>query len=831
MKLAWTLALRDLRGGLGSLRLLAICLFLGVAAIAGIGSLTGAMTAELASQGRTYLGGDIKITLSQRRATPQELAVIQRLGRVSESAKLNAMISRADGGGATLAALKAVDDRYPLFGVLATTTEPRVAPPAGASVLLDPALAGRIGVKRGDRVRIGAATLRVAGLIAHEPDVLGEGFRFAPAAIIGMDALKATGLVQPGSLYDWRYRLLLPAGRDAATTTDALTKAHAEAGWRVQDSRDGAPSLRRSIGRIGQFLTLVGLASLLIAGIGVGNGVSAYLAGKRAGIATLKTLGASSTLIGRVYLLQIALVACATIAAAVIIGAFVPALVSALAGSALPVPPRLGIYPLPLATAALYGLLVAIAFAAPPLAAARRVGAASLFRGAVETDLRIDWRVVILAAAAIVAAAVLAIVTSRDPLFAAGVLGAAALLVLALALLGYGVRRLASRLPRPRRPLLRLAIANLHSPAAQTDRLVVALGLGLTLFTTLAVIQTSLSAQLRNTVPARAPSFFVLDIPNDGLPAFRSLIARIAPGDSLVTVPSLRGPVVALNDQRVADMKRPPEGAWILRGDRGLTFARDLPAGNRITAGRWWPADYSGPPLVSMDAEAGDILGLKVGDNVTVSALGVEVSARIASFREIDWSTMGFNFVLVFSPGTFDGAPFNHMATLTVPEGREAQVNQAVAEAFPSSSLIRVKDVIATVSTLFGQLATAVAAASSVAIAAGIAVLVGAIVAARQARIYDAVLLKLLGATRRQVLTVQGIEYLLLSGIVAAIALAAGTAAGWYVIARVFDLPFAPDWPIVIATLVSGMAIILAIGLLGSLPALAARPARALRSL
>lgn len=829
MRLAWRLALRDLRGGLGGLRLLAVCLFLGVAAIAGIGSLSSALTGALATQGRAFLGGDIAVSLSQRRATPAEYGAIARLGTISESAKLNAMVARADGARATLAALKAVDVRYPLVGKL--TLAPGALPARPGGIALDPALAGRLGVRVGDMVRVGEAALTVTGLIADEPDKIGEGFRLAPPAMIDMSALAATGLIQPGSLYDWRYRIATRPGIDAAAEATRLKEGFRESRWRVQDSSDGAPGARRSIERIGQFLTLVALTALVIAGIGVGNGVGAYLDGKRGAIATLKTLGADSRLIVRIFLIEIALVSVAAIGLALVLGALVPAIVAAVAGSALPVPPRIGLYPGPLLQAAAFGALVAFAFALPPLARARRIGATALFRGAVEGRGRIAVPVLAGAGGALAAAAALAIFTARDPGFAASVLGAAAGLVLLLGLLALGIRAIAARMPRSRRPLLRLAIANLHAPAAQTDRLVLALGLGLTLFVTLAVIQSNLAGALRSTVPQRAPSFFVLDVPADGIDRFGEVVRGAAPGADIRSVPSLRGPVVALNDRRVADMKTIPEGAWILRGDRGLTFGADLPAGNRITAGRWWARDYAGPPLVSMDAEAGRLLGLKIGDSITVSALGVELPAKIASFREIDWGTMGFNFVLIFSPHAFDGAPFNYMATVTVPAAREAAVNGAVTRAFPSSSLIRVGDVIATVGALFGQLATAVAAAAAVAIVAGIAVLVGAVLAARQARVYDAVLLKLLGATRRQILLVQATEYALLAIIVALVALGIGATAGWYVVTILFELPWAPDWGVVLATLAIGTGVILVIGLLGSLPALAARPARALRSL
>ncbi|TAK07891.1 MAG: FtsX-like permease family protein, partial [Rhizorhabdus sp.] len=296
-------------------------------------------------------------------------------------------------------------------------------------------------------------------------------------------------------------------------------------------------------------------------------------------------------------------------------------------------------------------------------------------------------------------------------------------------------------------------------------------------------------------------------------------------------VPSLRGSVVAVRGIRVTDMKPVPKGAWILNGDRSITYAATLPEGNELLSGQWWPADYAGPPLVSIEEQAAKALDLKPGDAMTFSVLGVEMEARVASIRRVNWETMGFNFGIIFAPGSLEGAPHSYMATIALPDPREAAVNKAVIGGFPSVSLIRVKDVVGQISTIFGQLSTAIRAAASVTLAAGIAVLVGAIAASRRARLYDAVLLKLLGASRRQILLAQAIEYALLALVVAALALAAGTAAGWYVATQIFDLKWATDWPTVFATLAIGAIGTLGIGLIGSLPVLAARPAAALRSL
>jgi putative ABC transport system permease protein len=831
VKAAWALALRDMRGGLKGLRLLIICLFLGVAGLAGVGSLSRAITAELDSRGREILGGDIEMRVAQREAAPDERAAFVRQGAVSETIRLRAMASRADAAAAVLAELKSVDDRWPLYGALRLEPGALTSRPAGLDAMIAPALAERLSLRIGDRVRVGETSFRVVGLIAEEPDRVGEGFTLGPSILVSREGLAATRLVQPGSLFTARYRIRLPADRDAHAIAEQLGERFHDANWEVTDRTNAARGLRRLVDQLGQFLTLVGLTALVVAGIGVGNGVASWLDQRRPGIATLKILGASSATIFRIYLIQVAIVSTGAILAGLAVGAAVPAIVGQLAGDALPVAPKFAVFPLPLLISAVYGLLAALLFSLSPLARAGQVSPAAIFRARIEPLGWPRWRVLLPMLGAGLGIALLAIATARQPMLSAGFLAATAGIFALLGAIGWLVRRGARALPRPRRPLLRLAIANLHRPAAQTDRLIVALGLGLTLFVVLAVVQTSLTHQIEKTVPAVAPSFFALDVPSEDIDRFRSTVLARAPEARIDSVPSLRGSVVAVRGVRVTDMKPVPKGAWILNGDRGLTYSTRLAEGNEIVAGKWWPADYAGPPLISVEEQAAKALDLKPGDRMTLSVLGVEIETTVASIRRVNWETMGFNFGIVFAPGALEGAPHSYMATIAIPDAREAAVNRAVIAGFPSVSLIRVKDVVEQVSSIFGQLATAIRAAASVALAAGVAVLVGAVAASRRARLYDAVLLKLLGASRRQILTAQAIEYALLAAVIALLALAAGTAAGWYVVTRIFELAWAPDWPIVLGTLAAGALGTLGIGLLGSLPVLAARPAAALRSL
>jgi len=828
---AWRLARRELDWRFRGLRLLVACLFLGVAALAAIGSLADAVGGELAARGASILGGDVEFATSQRLADPVERVAMARIGRVSETVRMQANALTATKGAGAPIQLKAVDRVYPLYGSVRLTDGRSVpAPPAGQAWIA-PALADRLGVQRGGSIRIGGAVFTVGGIIADEPDRLGEGFTLGPVALVPIADLPATGLIQPGSLFEAKYRVRMPVDRDPAAIAAAFRERFPAGGWHAKTRDRASPGASRFVDRMGEFLTLVGLAALAIAGIGVGNGVGSFLAGRRGNIATLKVLGATSGDIARIYAIEIAIAAAIGIVGGVIVGAAVVPLLIAGLGSVLPIAADVSIEPWPLLRAASYGTLIALAFAAPPLAAAGRTSAAGLLRGALAPLRSPSWRGRLVALAAGVAAIGLAIGSSRQPGLAAMFLAAVAGTLLLLAGLGRVVRLVAARMPRPRRPLLRLALTALYRPGARTEALVVALGLGLTLFVLLAAIRTSIDANIATTVPARAPALFALDVPRPREAEFRRVVTSVAPQAEIRTVPILRGTITAYRDIRVADLKTLPEGAWALRGERGLTYASTIPEGSTLVAGRWWPTDYAGPPLVSVDERLAQALDLKLGDAISVSLLGVERTARIASFRRIEWDTLGFNFVLVFSPNTLADAPHNLAATIDLPKGSEDAVTRALLHPFPSVSVIEVRGVLAQVRDLVGQVATAIAAAASVAIAAGIAVLIGAIAAAREARTYDAVVLRMLGATRMQLLGGQMIEYLLLGSIVALVAIGLGLAGAWYVVVELFSFTWAPDPAIVAVTVVAGLGVTVAIGLAGAWPILSARPARALRQI
>ena len=387
MRIAARFALRELRGGLRGFGIFLACIVLGVATIAGVASVARGMTEGIAREGRSILGGDIAVRLLQRQANPAERAYLDRLGTLSEVATLRAIARRADGDGQALVELKAVDDAYPLVGAVsvegggdAKTLLGKTDGDFGA--LAEAEFLTRAGVEVGDTLKLGNTEIVLRGVIASEPDRLSDGFSIGPRLMVSRDVLDATGLVQPGSLTNWNYRILLPGKPDdaaVAAIADRVTKDFPDSAWRVRTRADAAPSLSHNIERFAEFLTLIGLTALVVGGVGVANAVSSYLDGKRDVIATLKCLGAPAGLPVAVYLIEIMLIAGLGIVIGLVVGAIIPFVAGSLFARLVPIAIA-GFYPPDLGMAAAYGLLTALTFALYPLGRSREVSPTALFR-------------------------------------------------------------------------------------------------------------------------------------------------------------------------------------------------------------------------------------------------------------------------------------------------------------------------------------------------------------------------------------------------------------------------------------------------------------------
>jgi putative ABC transport system permease protein len=849
-------ALRDLRGGLRGFYVFIACIALGVMAIAGVNSFASSLADGIAREGRTILGGDVAFTLIHREADAAERAFLDRSGIVSAAGTMRAMArtlseskdarERADGGGTALVEIKAVDGAYPLFGTVrldpALSLADALVPRDGVyGAAADPLLLARLGLTLPARITIGAATIEIRAALASEPDRLSAGgFGLGPRLLIGADALHATGLIQPGSQVRWHYRVRL-AANDAGDSavqrvTAAATAQVPDAGWEVRSRSNASPALERNIERFTQYLTLVGLTALLIGGVGVANAIRGLLDRKRDVIATMKALGASGRDVFTIYLTQAMTLALIGAIPGLMLGAALPFLIAHLFGAMLPLPlaPRLHFDDLALAL--LYGLLTALAFAIWPLGRVHDVSVSALFRDEVAPERR--WPRFIYVALTVLAVAVLAALAVKlayDQRIAAIFVIAAAGVFVSLRLVASLVMAVARRVPRPRSTVLRLAVANIHRPGALTTSVVLSLGLGLALLVTVIEVDGNLRRQFIAALPAQAPAFFFLDIQSADAARFDEFIKTHAPGATLERVPMLRGRIVSAKGVRAEDIRVPASQNWVLQSDRGITYSDTIPAGSRVTEGEWWKPDYAGPPLVSFERRVASALGLAVGDPVVVNVLGRNIEARVANTRTLDWQSLGINFAMVFAPASLRGAPHTYIATLTYPAGSTAAAEvallKAAADAFPAITTVRVREAIDSVGGVVTSLVSALRGASALTLLIAVLVLGGALAAGHRHRVYDAVVLKTLGATRGTLLAAYVLEYLMIGLAAAVVGVASGTVAAAFVVARVMNLPFiwlpGPD----LAAAAGAVAVTVALGLIGTFHALGQKPAPVLRSL
>jgi putative ABC transport system permease protein len=834
--LSLRLARRELRGGLRGFGIFLACLTLGVAAIAGVGSLAAAVNAGLRGDARTVLGGDVEFHLVNRAATAEQRAAMASGGAVAQIAEMRAMARTEDGSKRNLIELKAIDAAYPLYGAV------ELAPAIGLDAALaktdgrwgavvDAALLPRLGVHLGDVIRVGDGAFEIRAVLTREPDFGSNFLVFGPRVMVSLDGLAAAGLLQPGALISQSYRVRLAPGVALPEFLSTMNEQFPDAGWRVRDYTNATPAIERFLDRVTLFMTLVGLTALLVGGVGIGNAVRGYLAGRTATIATLKCLGAPATLVFRLYLAQIMVLAAGGILLGLVIGGLAPIGLARLIADELPVAARIGLYPVPLAIAAAYGLLVTVAFSLWPLGRAREVPAASLFRDLVAPEQRLP-RLAILAAiaAAGIALAALAVLTAPDRNIAGWFVVGAVATLLVFRLAASAVMAAARRVGRVRRPGLRLALANLHRPGATTGSVVLSLGIGLTVLIAIALVEGNLQREVQEALPQAAPSYFFIDIQPDQVAGFDRLMASIPGISGFERVPSLRGRITQINGVPVEQVKVASGAQWALNSERGLTYAAQPPKGSRIVAGDWWPADYQGPPLVSFDSNLAQGMGLHVGDTLTVNLLGREIEARIANLRSIDWTSLGINFAIVFAPGTLEAAPQTEIATARTTPDSETTLEQRVTDQFPNVTAIHVKDALDAIARILGQIAAAVRVTAAITLLAGTLVLAGAVAAGHRRRVYDAVVLKVLGATRGDVTRIFAVEYGLLGVITATIAAAIGSAVAYLLLTRVMhgDWVFLPL--VVLSTGLLATILTLVIGYAGTWRALGVKSAPLLRN-
>ncbi len=838
LRMASRFARREMRGGLRGFRLFLACLALGVAAIAAVGSVRSAIEGGLQREGAALLGGTAELDFTYRFATLDERAWIDaRSPQVSEIVEFRSMAVVGDGAEAVraLTQVKGVDDLYPLVGTMVLDPEmpleTALADKNGSpGAVMERALSDRLGMVPGDTFMLGTKEFHLSAVILREPDSAASGFALGPRTLLRTDSLDGAGLLTPGTLYNSKYRMLLPPDTDLDQLKRAATSRFENSGMRWTDARNGAPGVSRFVERLTAFLVLVGLSGLAVGGVGVSAAVRSYLNGKTEVIAILRALGADRATIFQTYFIQIGLLSLLGVAIGVVIGAVAPLIFAPLISARLPIPAAFAIYPQPLAEAAMYGLLTAFAFTLWPLARSENIRAATLFRDAWEGAARFPApRYIVVVALTVVLLVGLAGWFNGSWRLTLWTLGGIAAALFILTLAAVLIRFLAQRAAILARgyPQLRWALTAIGGNGEGAGAVVLSLGLGLSVLAAVGQIDGNLRQAISGNLPDVAPSYFFVDIQKDQIDGYTQRLKNDPAVSRIDSAPMLRGVVTEINGRPAKDVAG---DHWVVRGDRGVTYAASPGNDAVITAGQWWAPGYDGPPLISFAAEEAEEIGLVLGDTLTINVLGRDITGTIASFQEVDFSTAGIGFILTMNPSALAGAPHTFISTVYAEPEAEAAILRDLATAYPNITAIRVRDAIDRVASVLSGLAAATSYGAAATLLTGFLVLIGAAAAGADARRYEAALLKTLGASRRAIAS----SFLLRAGLLGLfagfVALLAGILGGWAVSRFVMETDFNVIWPSALLIVIGGTAASVLASLGFALKALNARPAQVLRA-
>lgn len=826
LTLAWRQLRRDLAAG--DVRILIAALVLAVLAVTAVGFVTDRAERALAIEANRLLGGDAVV----RADTPiagavREAADASELQR-TETMELQTMI-RA-GERLQLGDLRALGAGFPLRGSFRILEANGVEHDAGdvparGTVWMSRAGADTLGARLGDEIALGDAHFRLAAMVVQEPDAALDYFNVAPKVFLNLADVNSTGLVQEGSRI--RYRLVVAGPAAAVEQFIATARSELGRGQRLETISDARPEIRSALDRAGRFLGLAALVSVVLAAVAVAMAARRHSARHLSGTAVMRCLGASQrTLVG----IQVGELMMLGVVASTIGVALAFALQWAIGGwlaQAL----KLSIPPagwLPALQGYGVGLVVLMAFGAPPVLALRRVPALRVLRRDLDPTEPSAWLVAI--AGLVGLAALLWWKAGSAALGLSMLVGIVATLAVLAALawlLIVVVRRLRSRL----RGSLRYGLANVSRRAGASIAQVSALGLGLMALLLLTFVRTDLLDRWQLALAADAPNRFIVNVQDDQVDDVRAFIAQ--QGVAAPTLyPMIRGRLVAHNDKPVTGKDYAEQGERAQRlaeREFNLSVADHLRDDNRVTAGTFWKGRPA-KPEVSVEEEFAGRLGWKIGDRVSFDIAGQPFAATITSLRSVDWESFRPNFFVIASPGALDGFPASHITAVSVPPQR-TRFTADLVERFPNLSVVDIDAVLKQVRSMADQVSTVVEVVFYFSLVAGLLVLMAAVSASQDERLLEGGVMRAIGGSRRQLRLAQASEFAaigLLSGLTAAIA--ASVLAG-VVATRVFDLPWEPDWRLAAVGAVVGVLAALLAGLFATRRVLDAPPSVTLREL
>jgi putative ABC transport system permease protein len=794
LKMAW----RDSRASRRRLAFVALSVVLGIAALVSIGSFADNLQHTVATQTKALVGADLTVT-SRQPFSADALACFRTFGgEQAGETGLNTMVDFPAAGHRRLVQVRAIDGAFPFYGDLVTAPGGAMQTlAAGRRALLEETLLIQFGVRAGDTVSIGGMPFTVAGALKKIPGASAAVATFSPRVFVSMASLRATGLLQRRGFVTYREHFKLPPTVDPAAVVRELKERFRAERWRFTTVADRRRDLGRSLENVYSFIGLVGFVALFLGAVGVAGAMHGYVRQKIATVAVLRCLGASARTSFAIYLVQGCGIGLSAAGVGAALGVAVQWTLPAVLRGLLPFAVEVLVSWPAVGQGALAGFVICLLFTLLPLLAVRRVSPLLALRSAQGQPAKSDpWRLAVYGG---IAVAVLGFAVWQAGSWRTGAGFALALAAGFGALAGlarvvtWAARRFA---PRRRLPYVwRQGLANLHRPNNRTALLLLSLGLGTFLMLTLVLTRQTLVAKILGLGEGARPNLMFFDIQDDQVEGVASLAA--ANGMALLAeAPIVTMKLATLKGRAVDEILRDGKSgipAWTLRREYRSTYRSELSDTEKVVAGRFVGRVPAGAARVPVSVEAGlaKDLQVRLGDELGFDIQGVTVTAYVASLREVEWQRLQPNFFIVFPEGVLEAAPKTfvtavHADTPTA----SANLQRAVGQAFPSVSAIDLALILETVTGILTKVSFVVTFMAAFTVATGVIVLVGAVLAGRFQRLRETVLLRTLGATRRQLRQIQWVEYTVLGGLAAVTGGGLAVAANALLAAFVFKAPF-----------------------------------------
>ena len=790
------LSLRELKGSFNEFKIVMISIFLGVFIITAVGSLSKNLKHEINNKSSELLGGDFELSTTYQEFPIKIKEWLEKNGKTSLIVELRTMLTSNQSVGLKrrIVELKAVDQNWPLKGV------PIIVPNKSINkslkmndnnngALIDASLKNQLEIKVGDVLQLGKTKIQINGIIKKEPDRMFSFATFGSRLLISNATLKASGLVIPGSLVKYKIKFI-PNNKNIDLSF--LNKFVQGTNISIKNIKNSTNNFNSFIDKTSLFISLVGLITLLISGVGISNGVKGYLIKKIKNIAIFKALGAQNSIVFKIYFFQIIFIFLISIIPALIAGISIPFLLKTLISDSFLSTFEPFIFWEPIIISFLFGLIVCILFTIIPISKTYEIKPIQLLRLSAHHSLNnYSKKISALLLILIFALCFLIFKLTNDIKLSVYIFGVVLISFLILKgmtnLFFLSFRKLKFKIGS----LLEIARKSLIRPDTFAKSIVISFSIGLALLITLNIIEESLEHKIANTINKQAPNYFLIDIQPNQINQVKALTAEFIGEDSLNAQPMLRGRVTAINNLKVENLKINKDVNWVLKRDRAFSWSNKIPKNVNIISGEWWPNDYTGPLLLSIGDKVAKGLNVKIGDKIQFNILGRNFEAEIFNTREIIWQNMDINFIFILSKNKIQNAPHSWIATTT---NTNKEMNNALIEKivsnFSNISSVSVEETYVAIKSILNLLITIVNSIAFITLLSGVIVLAGILNVSKKDKLYEVAIFKILGARPKKIIFLWLQEFLIIGLMASLISILIGMSVSFILVTYIFQIDY-----------------------------------------